>query len=262
MAKTLATFRLEETDWKEFHDWARSQGSTATMELSRFVLGKLGKLDVPIPLDSNQLDTKLDALIDSKLEARLKDIQLLDDSNIDDRIATLIDDKLDKRIDEKLSNVELAIAKLAAQEDDPTERIDEVISQLREKEISPILSRLENVEALLEKLEKEEAVPFVNEAVVTDFDLEVDTIPDYSPIFTDPDPIPTSDLEEKIRAYLKKNEGKTTSTSNLFKGLKITDNTDKQYTAKIILQTLGCTQTIIRAGNRVAAAWTIPIHED
>ena len=233
MAKTLATFRLEETDWKEFHDWARSQGSTATMELSRFVLGKLGKLDVPTPLDSNQLDTKLDALIDSKLEARLKDIQLLDDSNIDDRIATLIDNKLDKRIDEKLSNVENAIAKLPIQEDDPTERIDEVISQLREKEISPILSRLENLEALLERIEKIEAVPIEDEVI-------------------DPD------LEKTIRAYLKKNQGKTTSSSNLFKGLHIGGNIDKQFTAKKILKHFGCVETTKTTAGREIKAWRLP----
>ena len=71
MAKILATFRLEENDWKDFHHWAIRQGSTTTTELTGFVMGKLGRLDIPIPLDSPELDEKLNTLIDEKLDERM-----------------------------------------------------------------------------------------------------------------------------------------------------------------------------------------------
>jgi hypothetical protein len=169
----------------------------------------------------------------------------------------------DEQTEKKLENLEArletfedAIAKLPTQEDDPTEKIDEVISQLREKEISPILFRLENLEALLEKLETEEAVPFVNETVVTDFDLEVDP-PDYSPIFTDPDPIPISDLEQKIRDYILENTGKEVISSNLFRGLDLTNKPGQQQNAKNILERLGCVEIQIKRGSRPQPGWKI-----
>lgn len=81
MAKVLATFRLEEKDWKAFHEWADSQKSTATRELTRFVLASIGKLDEK--LDS-ELEERFNGIQDAiaalvakmeSLEERLKPLE-------------------------------------------------------------------------------------------------------------------------------------------------------------------------------------------
>jgi hypothetical protein len=98
MVKTLATFRIEEEDWKAFQEWAKSKGSNATSEVVAYVSLTLGKTDKRIggnALDE-MIDSRLDSLIDSKLEARLKDIQALNESKKDDRIVALIEKRLEK----------------------------------------------------------------------------------------------------------------------------------------------------------------------
>ena len=98
MAKTLATFRIEEDDWKAFQEWAKTKGSNATSEVVAYVSLVLKKPDRRIGETAleDMIDTRLDALIDSKLEARLKNIQSLNDSKTDDRIATLIEERLER----------------------------------------------------------------------------------------------------------------------------------------------------------------------
>ena len=94
MAKTLATFRVEEDDWKAFQEWAKTKGSNATSEVVAYVSLVLKKPDSRT--GGTALEDMIDALIDSKLEARIKNIQPLNDSKTDDRIVALIEERLSR----------------------------------------------------------------------------------------------------------------------------------------------------------------------
>jgi len=123
MAKTLATFRIEDSDWEAFKKWADSKGSNASSELVKFVLTCLGRIDSGEPLTpaalSDRIGAYLDANLDDRfekslnynLEKRIEDcidisleqrIEKYLDNNLDDRNQGRIEESLDNRIEEKL----------------------------------------------------------------------------------------------------------------------------------------------------------------
>ncbi len=116
MAKTLATFRIEEDDWKAFKDWAENHGSNASSELIKFVLSCLGRID-------REETVKLETYIDSYLSA-----------NLDSHLESKIDNNLDSRIDEKLktalatlrSELHAEIETLQAENQALRQRLEEV----------------------------------------------------------------------------------------------------------------------------------------
>ena len=123
--------------------------------------------------------------------------------------------------------------------------------------------KLENLEARLGTFEdaianlQSEINEIRNQKPINETDLEVDP-PDYSAIFTEPDPIPTSDLEQKIREYILENTGKEVTSSNLFRDLDLTKKPDQQKNAKEIIKRLGCVEIQIKRGSRPQPGWNIP----
>jgi hypothetical protein len=122
---------------------------------------------------------------------------------------------------------------------------DEAISQLREKEIVPILSKVESLETAISALEV--VVKEIKEQkLANESDLEVD-------------PTPTSDLEEKIREYIGKHQGKAMLASNLFKRLGLTGKTEARKTAKKILVALGCVEIKVEMSDGTTnTKWQFP----
>ncbi len=74
MEKVLATFRIKQKDWQDFQDWAKSQGSNASSEISKFVLASLGRTDSSegsLEDINNYIDQYLEKNIDQYLEKYL-----------------------------------------------------------------------------------------------------------------------------------------------------------------------------------------------
>lgn len=111
--QVLATFRIEESDWNAFKEWAESRGNTASSELVSFIesaLGRVGKI----------YDVSLDKRIEQYLEKHI------------DRLDTDIDGKLDKL------------------DTDIDKKIKTAIASLR-NELTPLLDAQKELEALMEK---------------------------------------------------------------------------------------------------------------
>ncbi len=74
MEKVLATFRINQKDWQDFRDWAKSQGSNASSEINKFVLASLGRTDSSegsLEDINNYIDQYLEKNIDQYLEKYL-----------------------------------------------------------------------------------------------------------------------------------------------------------------------------------------------
>ncbi len=80
MEKVLATFRIHPKDWHDFQDWAKSQGSNASREINKFVLGSLGRIDnneVSLENLKSYIDKYLENNIDKYLEKSLHNTKKL-----------------------------------------------------------------------------------------------------------------------------------------------------------------------------------------
>jgi uncharacterized coiled-coil DUF342 family protein len=127
MSKILATFRIEESDWNAFKEWAEKRGNNASSELVGFIESALGRASVQresISLES--LDNRIENCIDKCLDSKL-------DISIDKRIGTAIESLRDE------------LSGIGAMGDYLT-RLTAIESQ-----ISPILDSHREIEALMGK---------------------------------------------------------------------------------------------------------------
>ncbi len=105
---TLATFRIDKKTWDDFKQLAKDRGSNASSEITRFILGSLGRLDVNLEeVETNDIDTYLENNLDKYLEENIDKylegrIDNSTDNNIDERIEAYLDTNLDRYIDKHI----------------------------------------------------------------------------------------------------------------------------------------------------------------
>jgi len=239
MGKGQINFRIEDSLLEAIKGKAKNEGIPYTLWISRQCRIGLG-LDSPVPSNVYQSSSAID------------------EAMLDKRISEILDPRLNEQ-EKKLTDLEAVITNLEKQwAANPLLKKEEVISHFREKEIVPILSKVESFERAIATLEA--AInEITNQKTANESDLEVDSIPDYSPIFTESEPESTFDLEEKIRDYIAKHKGKAILTSNLFKGLKITGKKEAKKEAKKILVALGCTEIKVQLNSGgIHPKWQFP----
>lgn len=122
MNKVLATFRVDEDDWKAFKEWSENKGSNASSELIKFIGVSLGRIDSEVNLPS--IDSRIDNYLDNNLGKHL-------DKRIDEKLASSLDKNLD--VESKIQN---AVASQIA---------------LLKAELQPILEAERELKELLEK---------------------------------------------------------------------------------------------------------------
>lgn len=87
----LATFRLEKEYWQAFQTWAKRRGSTASAELTRYVLACIGELDSSeLPVAKTNIDVDIDEKVKNAIaqrEAEFKQSLLNDKAFIEELYA-------------------------------------------------------------------------------------------------------------------------------------------------------------------------------
>ncbi|KYC43482.1 hypothetical protein WA1_10475 [Scytonema hofmannii PCC 7110] len=139
--KFLATFRINQEEWKDFMAQAKAEGSSASAVLVDFIRWyRSGNRIAADTKRSTHLDN-LDSIIDPRIEARIQAQQQLPDN-------------LDKFLDERDRNLELRLVQILE------EKLEELQGNLRNLE-SALDSRIEQLEQLQKPAQqqpKEEAM--------------------------------------------------------------------------------------------------------
>ena len=140
VAKTLATFRIDEDVWKGFQEWAKSKGSNASSEIIKFVLASLGRIETSeIPLED--INSRLDRYLAINLDNKLNDC-------LDERFDKFIDKCIDKKLTDSLDRV---IYNKIDIDNKISNAVNDAVTALEAKFL-PILDAHKEIEELREKL--------------------------------------------------------------------------------------------------------------
>lgn len=115
MAKVLATFRIEESDWNIFKRLTDSKGTNASQEIVRYIKSCIAGSDL----------TSIDNVNTNNLDER---IAIYLDNNLDEKLETSIDKLLDKYLDDYVT-----LPQLDNRAASIIERMNNAIAQLNNK---------------------------------------------------------------------------------------------------------------------------------
>ena len=99
--KFLATFRIDQEEWKDFMAQAKAEGKSASAVLVDFI--QWYRTGNRIAADTKS-STNLDSMIDERIKAKLNELETLDSQPHSDNLDTILD-KRDRRVESRLLSI-------------------------------------------------------------------------------------------------------------------------------------------------------------
>ena len=102
--KFLATFRINQDEWKDFMAQAKAEGKSASAVLVDFIQWyRTGNRISADTKSSTSLDN-LDSLIDERIKAKLNELETLDSQPRQNNLDTILDER-DRRVESRLLSI-------------------------------------------------------------------------------------------------------------------------------------------------------------
>ena len=102
--KFLATFRIDQDEWKDFMAQAKAEGKSASAVLVDFIQWyRTGNRIAADTKSSTSLDY-LEKIIDERIKAKLNELETLDSQPRQDNLDTILDER-DRRVESRLLSI-------------------------------------------------------------------------------------------------------------------------------------------------------------
>ncbi|MBR8840189.1 MAG: hypothetical protein DSM106950_40915 [Stigonema ocellatum SAG 48.90 = DSM 106950] len=128
--KFLATFRIDQDEWKDFMAQAKAEGKSASAVLVDFICWYRTGNRIALYTKSSTNLSNLDSLIDERIEAKLNELKTLDSQPHDHILDTILDVR-DRRVESRLLSILETM--LEAKLDD---KLEELQGNIRHIELS------------------------------------------------------------------------------------------------------------------------------
>ena len=99
--KFLATFRIDQAEWKDFMAQAKAEGKSASAVLVDFIQWYRAGNRITADTKSSR---NLDSLIDERIKAKLNELETLDSQPHSSNLDTILDER-DRRVESRLLSI-------------------------------------------------------------------------------------------------------------------------------------------------------------